>query len=106
MRKDEKICVDCNRKFRFKKRGRKPERCPQCAEKRHKLQMIEYMEKKKSLGTPATWDLSPKGVKRELYRIRNNIRGNLTYNPNTKSKREVVLDKIAYDEDKNELLEV
>ena len=121
MRKDERICIDCNRKYRVKKHDRRSKRCPECAKKRHKLQMIDFMEKKQSLGTPATMDLSFNGVKDELFRIRNNLKGNwlynpdkgakelidkMSYNPNSKSKYEVNLDKMVYDTNKKCIKEV
>ena len=98
LRKDEIVCKNCSKIFRVKKNNNNKFCSVECREK--------WYERQSKIGSAGTLHLSPEMVKKELYRIRNNLDNNLTYNSDSKSKREIILDKMVYDEDKKYIREV
>lgn len=102
--KNEKICIDCGAIIRIKNNRQK--RCKSCNKKRNIENAFKRNKKVRSIGTPATWNLSSNAIKRQLYLIRNNIDKNNNLFISDKSKRDVILDSMAYDENYTIILEV
>lgn len=102
--KNEKICVDCGRIIRV--RSNRQKRCKSCSKQRNLENTSKRNKKIRSVGTPATWNLSPRAVKKELFFIRNNIDRYKKVFSSDKSKRDVILDKMVYNEDCSIIREV
>lgn len=80
LRKDERICAECGKVFRFKGKAVRKKYCSKsCADEVKKRQML----RRNSLGTSSV-SLGEKSIKKELNRIRN-------YN-----KRPVVEESLSY----------
>ncbi len=102
--KNEKICVDCKKIIRVKNNRQK--RCKSCSVEKNRENALKRNRKVRSIGTPATWDLSPNAVKKQLDLIRNNVdKGSKAFN-NEKTKRDVVLERMVYDKDYSIIREV
>lgn len=102
--KNEKRCVDCGRIIRVKNNRQK--RCKSCSEEKNMENTSKRNKKVRSIGTPATWDLSPNAVKRQLNLIRNNVDKGFRRFSSDKSNRDVILDRMCYDEDCTTIWEV
>jgi len=97
--KNEKICIDCGKIIRVKNNRQK--RCKSCAVKKNRENALKRNRRIRSLGTPATWDLSPVAVKKQLNLVRKNIdKGGKVFN-NEKTKRDVILERMVYDEERS-----
>ena len=103
--KNERICPICGKIFRFKReRGNSCRKY--CSDKCYKLAHGIKVAKRCNLGTPNTLSLSTKSIHYQLYLIRNNIDINANQFISDKSKRDVVLDHMCYDEDYSIIMEV
>ena len=103
--KNEKICPICGKIFRFKRRRGKSRR-EYCSDKCYKIAHRRKVNRRVSLGTPATLSLTPESVDYQLYLIRNNIDKGAKQFVSDKSERDVVLERMVYDEDFSNILEV
>lgn len=104
LNKNEKLCVDCGKIIRVSNNRQK--RCKSCAVKKNRENALKRNRRIRSIGTPATWDLSPNAVRKQLDLIINNVdKGGKVFN-NDKSKRDVVLERMVYDEDGSIIREV
>lgn len=101
--KNEKICIDCGRIIRVKNNRQK--RCKSCSEKKNVENSLKRNKKVRSLGTPATWNLSPNAVKRQLRLIRKNVDKHYRIF-GSDNKRDIILGRMCYDEDYSIIREV
>lgn len=103
--KNEKICSICGRIYRVKlKRGKSSRKY--CSDKCYKIAHRRNVDKRCNLGTPNTLSLTPESVEYQLYLIRNNIDKGARQFVSDKSERDVILERMVYDEDDSIIREV
>lgn len=124
--KNERICVKCGHIFRYntKNGGRPPKSCPNGCVKICKICGTKFKTKSKnvvccsneckkilkdrqaahrnSLGTPMTVVLSERAIKKQLFRIRNNIDKYYNYS-NELSNRELLSQGYCYTENMEDI---
>lgn len=103
--KNEKICPICGKIFRFK-RGRGKSCRKYCSDKCSKIAHRRNVDKRVNIGTHNTLSLTPKSVDYQLYLIENNIDKGAKQFFSDKSERDVILDRMVYDEDGSIIREV
>lgn len=103
--RNEKICPICGRIFRFK-RGRGTSRRKYCSKQCSKIANYNKAINRNTLGTPDTLNLTPESVNYQLYLIRNNIDKSAKQFISDKSDRDVVLERMCYDENYSIIREV
>ena len=103
--KNEKICSICGKIFRFK-RGRGSSCRKYCSKQCSKKANRDKAIRRNNLGTCSTLSLTPQSVKYQLYLIRNNIDKGAKQFVSEKSERDVVLERMVYNEDYSFIKEV
>lgn len=95
LRKDERVCKICGAIFRVKKNQKNIKYCSKtCKKTGHSLRVAH----RASLGTPNTLSLTPKNIRREAKRIRENKDDYYVFT-SSKSKREVILENMVYNQE-------
>lgn len=102
--KNDRVCRICGKKFRVNLKTENTRKY--CSKKCSIKANINNADRRNKLGTPVTLSLTPESVNYQLFLIRNNIDEGAKVFISDKSERDVILERMVYDNDCTILREV